>query len=255
MTVAAELAEIDDWWAKRPEPLAQMRTLRAGPIAGSTADQVTPDGIDNPYWDIVRQLPSVGTSRGGLTPDGYARGLPVGRHLLTRRYSWGIPSPGDMTWLTEILDRRGLVEIGAGSGYWAWQARQAGIDVIAYEPSDPADNKYTDGVEYVTTRRRGHGAARSHPDRALLVSWPTQGATWAAHALAVFPGSLLVYVGEGKDGHCADDAFFALLERCWTPLGSSPHHVTWRYTNCSMTAYRRRSRSVGAVSPGRRYQP
>jgi hypothetical protein len=244
VTVSAELAEIRDWWAKRSQPTMQMLTSRAWPIAGNADDQVTPTGIENPYWDVVRQLPSVDSGRACVTPDGYARGLPVGRHLLTRRYSWGIPSPGDIAWLVEVLERRGLMEIGAGSGYWAWQARQAGIDVIAYEPADPADNDYTDGVEYVTTRRSGHSATSRHPDRALLVCWPTQGAAWAAQALSGYAGDLLIYVGEGRSGHCADDAFFRLLQRHWTAIGSSPQHVTWRHANCEMTAYRRTGRPL-----------
>lgn len=239
VTVAAELAEIRDWWAGRSQPIVQMPTMRVRPIAGSAYDQITPVGIDNPYWDIVRQLPSVDNGLAGITPAGTTRGLPVGRYLLTRRYSWAIPSPGDITWLKDVLDGRGLVEIGAGSGYWAWQARQGGIDVIAYEPSDPADNEYTDGIEYVVTRRSGHTAAVRHPDRGLLMCWPTQGTAWAAQTLAGYKGDLLVYVGEGEHGHCADDDFFALLERHWTRIGASPHHVTWRHTRCGMTAYRR----------------
>jgi hypothetical protein len=239
VTVSAELAEIRDWWAKRSQPMMQMLTPQVSPIAGTADDQITPDGIDNPYWELVRQLPSVNGGREGSTPDGYARGLPVGRHLLTRRYSWAIPSPGDIAWLTDVLDQRGLLEIGAGSGYWAWQAEQAGIDAIAYEPSDPADNDYTDGVEYMPTRRCGHVAAAHHPDRVLLVCWPTQGDPWAAQALAAYKGDLLIYVGEGRNGHCADDAFFGLLNRHWTRIGSSPDHVTWRYTHSGMTAYRR----------------
>jgi hypothetical protein len=240
VTVSAELAEIRDWWAERSHSaIPPMLSLRAGPIAGSAYDQIASADADNPYWDLVRQLPSVADGHAGMAPDGYARGLPVGRYLLTRRYSWGIPSPGDLAWLTNVLDRRGLVEIGAGSGYWAWQARQAGIDVIAYEPSDPADNRYTDGIEYVATLRSGHAAASRHPDRALLMCWPTHGAAWAAQSLACYAGDLFIYIGEGKTRHCADDAFFALLERHWTRIDASPHHVSWRYTRCRMTAYRR----------------
>jgi hypothetical protein len=227
MTVWAELAEIDEWWARGAG-------FRGSPIAGSAADQLVPEGTDNPYWELVRRLPSVG---GG--PDGLARGLPVGHHSLATRYSWSIPSPGDISWLAGILGRRGLFEVGAGTGYWAWQARQAGIDVIAYEPSEPRDNGFNDGVEYVPTLRVGVAAATLHPDRALLLCWPSHSDPWAAQAVESYAGDLIIYIGEGRGGRCADDGFFDLLGRQWVAIGSSPHHVTWWHTDCTMTAYRR----------------
>jgi hypothetical protein len=237
VTVSAELAEIHHWWARRSGD--RMLGEEISRIAGSANDQVTPAGTDNPYWEIVRQLPSVRDARQGICPDGFARELPVGHHLLTKRYSWAIPSPGDIAWLTRILDRRGLVEIGAGSGYWAWQAHQAGIDVIAYEPTDPSANTYTDGTEYFALRRDGHAASRHHPDRALLLSWPSDNESWAANALHAYTGDLLIYIGQDQSGHCADDGFFRLLDRRWTRIGSSPHHITWRHTPGTMTAYHR----------------
>jgi len=222
VTVSAELAEIDQWWAQRPDLTSHARAFR---IAGSTYDQITPIGIDNPYWEIVRQLPS----------------MREGHHLLTKRYSWAIPSPGDMIWLTQALSGRGLVEIGAGSGYWAWQAAQAGIDVIAYEPISSSTNTYTDGIEYSAILRDGLAAARHHPDRALLLCWPSHDDPWATNALHAYPGDLMIYIGQDQGGNCADDDFFQLLARSWSPADSSANHITWRHAPSAMTAYRRRS--------------
>jgi hypothetical protein len=231
VTVPAELAEIHEWWARRPRDEPRHR------IAGSAYDQLTPVGIDNPYWELVRQLPSILDT--GIRPDGFARELPVGQHVLTKRYAWAIPSPGDIDWLAQVAGHRGLVEIGAGSGYWAWQARQAGVDVIAYEPADASTNPYTDGTEYSPMVRDGHLAARHHPERVLLLCWPSHNAPGAAGALRAYRGDLLVYIGQDQGGNCADDDFFHLLHRAWTPIGSSPHHVPWRHTGSTMTAYRR----------------
>lgn len=232
VTVPAELAEIRQWWVRQADHELVSR------IAGSPYDQITPPGIDNPYWEIVRQLPSVCDAEQSICPDGFARELPVGHHLLTKRYSWAIPSPGDIAWLAKALGRRGLVEVGAGSGYWAWQAQQAGIDVIAYEPADPAVNTYTDGTEYLAIKRDGHTASQLHPDRALLLCWPSHNDPWAAQALNAYKGDMLIYIGEDQGGHCADNGFFQLRDRGWIRTGSSPHHVTWRHTHCTVTSYR-----------------
>lgn len=239
VTVPAELAEIRQWWSRRSDLTRQTHHEQLSRIAGSPQDQITPTGIDNPYWEIVRQLPSVRDARQSICPDGFARGLPVGHHLLTKRYSWAIPSPGDIAWLTHVLNRRGLVEIGAGSGYWAWQAQQAGIDVIAYEPTDPSANTYTDGTEYLALRRDCHAASRRHPDRALLLCWPSHNDPWATSALHAYTGDMLIYIGEDQGGHCAENGFFQLLDQGWTRTGSSTHHVTWRHTHSTVTAYHR----------------
>jgi hypothetical protein len=239
VTVPAELAEIHQWWARRSRLAWQPHHEQVSRIVGGPDDQLTPAGIDNPYWEIVRQLPSVRDARQRSRPDGFARELPVGHHLLTKRYAWAIPSPGDIAWLAHVLGRRGLVEIGAGSGYWAWQAQQAGIDVIAYEPTDPAANTYTDGTEYLAIQRGGHAAAQHHPDRALLLCWPSHNDPWAANALHAYAGDVLIYIGEDQGGHCADNGFFQLLDQGWTRTGSSTHHITWRHTHSTVTAYNR----------------
>jgi hypothetical protein len=239
VTVSAELAEIQCWWAKRSALTGRTRDEQVFRIAGSAYDQITPAGVANPYWEIVRQLPSVCGTPHGMCPDGFTRELPIGHHLLTKRYSWAIPSPGDIDWLRDVLGHRGLVEIGAGSGYWAWQARQAGIDVIAYEPVDSSANAYTDGTEYSPVLREGHAAARRHPDRALMLCWPAHNEPWAASTLHAYTGDLFIYIGQPQGGHCADDTFFQLLGRTWIPIGSSTRHISWRHANSTMTAYRR----------------
>lgn len=238
-TEPAELADIRAWWANGGPEADSF--LRFTPIAGGPRDQAVPEGVDNPYWEIVRQLPCTDSGWEGLTPYSYSRGLidTCSRETLVRRYAWAIPSPGDIAWMAGVLDGRGLVEVGAGAGYWAWQARQAGIDTVAYEPHHPDDNKYVDGHEWTTVLRDGNDAAKHHPDRALLLCWPSYSDPWAAHTLATYTGDLLIYVGESDGGCCADDAFFEMLDAEWEEVGRSPHHVTWWAIHCGMRAYRR----------------
>jgi hypothetical protein len=238
VTTPTELTVIRDWWASNPESIYPGRDMH--PIAGSANDQPVPDGIENPYWEIIRQMPAVEDHRDGVTPYGYARGLSFGRHELAQRYSWSIPSPGDIAWLRDVLDGQGVVEGGAGSGYWAWQMAQAGTDVVAYEPNVPADNQFVEGTEYFPLNRSDTiRAVKDHPGRALMLCWPNYSHPWAAQALTAYKGDLLIYIGEGEGGCCADDDFFELLDRNWVEAGASPHHVTWWGIHCRMTAYRR----------------
>ncbi len=233
------IADIDAWWTHN-QGVADFCGQRMFRIAGSPLDQLVPDGIENPYWEIIRRMPSTYDMWDGVTPYGYAPELKVGyREHLAKRYSWAIPSPGDITWMTEVLNGRSLVEIGAGGGYWSWQAQQAGVDVMAYEPNEPADNGFVEGREYTTILRDGHDAAKHHPDRALMLCWPNYAEPWAAQALAAYKGDLLIYIGEGESGCCTDDAFFELRDSEWTEAGESPDHLTWWGIHCRMRAYRR----------------
>jgi hypothetical protein len=127
----ALLASLAEYW-ENPQPNRYSHRI-PGRIAGSQHDQAAADGTANPYWEIVRQMPldTMGLSwnSGRPAPDPYF--MHEGRYLADRNslcsaYSWSIPSPGDIAWITGRLAGRGGVEPGAGGGYWAWQLARAG---------------------------------------------------------------------------------------------------------------------------------
>jgi hypothetical protein len=249
LIVASEaLARLAEFWAD-PQP-ARFSGRMPRRIAGGDWDQSTPEGTQNPYWEIVRQLPldDIGTSWGRQRPEPTTHWFDVGdkMRLLTDRfalcatYSWAIPSPGAIAWITQRLSGRGIVEPGAGAGYWAWQLAQAGADVIAYEPSDPADNKFVSGPEWFPVLRDDHGAPAKHPDRSLLLCWPNYAEPWAEWSLATYKGDQLFYIGEGEGGCCADDGFFSLLEAEWEEVATCPSHVSFWAIHCYLTEYRRK---------------
>lgn len=236
------MRKIEEYWTV--PPILRHRLDRdLFQIAGTEHDQLVPDGIVNPYWELIRRMPSRNDLPWrGITPYGYIPELDIGRTALVTTYAWSIPSPGDIAWISDMLDGRAVVEVGAGSGYWAWQLAQASVDVVAYEPEEFADNTFVGVAEpYVHLLKDDASAAAKHPDRALLLSWPSYELPWAAHALASYRGDLLIYAGESEGGCCADDAFFELLDAEWAQIGDSPHHRTWWGINCRLTAYRRTS--------------
>jgi hypothetical protein len=164
------------------------------------------------------------------------------RDHLASRYAWSIITPGDVAWMTGLLDGRSVVEIGAGSGYWAWQLEQAGVDVAAYDPHPPADdNRFCKHGMYTTVLQDDATAVRHHQDRALLMVWPPYGGEHARHALSLYTGDLLFYAGESHGGCTADDEFYGLLAAEWDEVSVSPHHVTWSGIHCQLAAYRRKA--------------
>lgn len=244
----ALMASLAEFW-QNPAP-HDFTGRVPGRIAGSEHDQLTPEGISNPYWEIIRHAPldTIGQPWRNYRPEPdayFSEPGTRGRYLVSRTvlcpmYSWSIPSPGDIAWITERSEGRGIVETGAGGGYWAWQLAQAGADVVAYEPVAPEDNKFVTGPEWHPVLRGDHGETARHPDRSLLLCWPSYSEPWAAWSLAAYKGDQLFYAGEGEGGCCADDEFFSLLSAEWEEAGDCPHHVSYSGIHCYLTEYRRK---------------
>lgn len=224
------------------------------PIAGGEQDQAAPDGVSNPLWEVVRWMPAEAywSNETELQPtyvssafrkETAAELTVVGasREHLTTRYAWSVISPGDVDWLVQQLDGRAAVEIGAGSGYWAWQLEQAGVDVAAYDPHPPSDdNQFCSGETFTTVLLDDASAVKHHQDRALLMVWPPFNGEHARHALSVYEGDLLLYAGESAGGCTADDQFYDLLDAEWDEVSVAPQHVTWWGIHCRLAAYRRK---------------
>lgn len=244
----AVIADLNDAWKS-----AAFRTWDHKPmgrLAGSFHDQ--PPVGNNPLWEIVRNLPLdphmrlLGDSRHAIEVDGFPairegagrNRYPVGRVRLCKSYAWAIPTPGDITWLKAQLDGRSIVEIGAGTGYWAWQLSQAQIDVHAYDLT-PGGNRFCGEVEYHPVLKGGPEAAAAYATRALMLCWPPYESAMAAEALKAYAGDLVISIGEPEGGCTGDDEYFALLGKEFEEIGDSPSHVTYSGIHCWVTAYRR----------------
>jgi len=138
------------------------------------------------------------------------------RYKLCRRYSWAIPTEPA---LAELTAHAPLVEIGAGTGYWAMLLRERGVDITAYDLHPPVigaeDNHWHQNVPTWTVVLPGNAAyAARHPDRALFLCWPPM-SPMAHEALCSYRGNCVIYIGEGFGNCTADDAFHNKLEREW----------------------------------------
>lgn len=132
---------------------------------------------------------------------------------LQRRYAWAIPNEEA---LTAIAQRSPIVEVGAGTGYWASLLSHRGADVIAYDIA-PGKNNWCDGI-YHPLLVGGPDCATHHPDRALFLCWPPYQDEMAEKALNVYTGNTLIYIGEYQGGCCATDEFFDCIEHDWSEI-------------------------------------
>jgi len=130
------------------------------------------------------------------------------RKELVEEYAWAVPNEDAILYLSEFDE---LVEIGAGSGYWANCINEAGGRVMPYDidPPDPPDMG---------------GDAYTHVDRAnvfnmgddaftfpVLLVWPALN-EGVATEVAERGAPHICYVGETRGGCTAEDDFFDLLD-------------------------------------------
>lgn len=131
------------------------------------------------------------------------------RKKLIWGYAWAVPSEDAIRAIVDFAPGRRVLEIGAGTGYWAWLLGQAGADCLAMdlEPGQPP--------RWCPISAADASSAAAHADRLLFLCWPPCESELAAQSLESFRGHRLAYVGEAKGGRTASDAFFAQLAREW----------------------------------------
>lgn len=155
---------------------------------------------DNPLRDLLE-------SSGGSAE---------GRQRALERYAFAVPNAEALAAIARSAPN-GVVELGAGTGYWAAQLQRVGVDVVAYDTAPPPspDNSWFSRAECFHEVLRGDVADLDrHGDQFLLLSWPTNGAIWPADAVQRFHaagGSALAYVGEPPGGRTGDDVLHKLL--------------------------------------------
>jgi hypothetical protein len=161
-------------------------------------------GADAPYNEYKR-----GFDREPL--DAYKR-----RRELCAAFSFAIPTDEA---LDAIAALGPVVEIGAGTGYWAKLLRWRGVDVAAYDLLGEDHRHWFPEGCVADVLKGGVEKVIDHADRTLLLVWPPMSsmATEAIRAYRAAGGRRLVYVGEGSGGCTADADFFSLVGEgyCW----------------------------------------
>ncbi|MDE2628283.1 MAG: hypothetical protein KGL99_14120 [Burkholderiales bacterium] len=191
----------------------------------------------NPYRDFFdalpasfRRCPSVPPSAAEwLVPDWLAFKAAIARH-----FAWAVPTDEAIA----VIGRhtKAVVEIGAGSGYWAWLMRQAGIEVAAYDTAPPPHT-------WSEVRRGDARALRDHTDGALLLCWPPWASAMALDALTAHAGEHVVYVGEWMGGS-AEPHFFATLVSRFECIDTVAI-PQWAMRDDRLMVFRRRARIDG----------
>jgi hypothetical protein len=122
-------------------------------------------------------------------------------------YAYAIPCDDA---ISAIAKHGNVVEIGAGTGYWAMLLEEAGVDVVCYDNrcSHFLDHQYG---KYHEVLDGGPMSAGRHSDRTLFLCWPPYDDPMASDCLLYYKGDTIAFVGEDEGGCTGDERFFELL--------------------------------------------
>lgn len=161
--------------------------------------------IPNPYLDEINQI----NGTDSLELNSYLK-----RGELTKKYSFAIPS---QIALETIAKYSPIIEIGAGSGYWAYLLDQIPVDIEAF---DKEQAQWDWNKKWFPVNKGDHTIVQRYPYRTLFLCWPNYDDDFAVETLKRYPGETFIYVGEGEGGCVANDAFFKELRTNWEEIES-----------------------------------
>jgi len=123
------------------------------------------------------------------------------RQDMVEEYSWAVPNKEVLRYLAEF---ESLIEVGAGSGYWAHCIENMG-GTIRPTDIDPPDETWTQVEQAGVTKL-------DLTDEAVLTVWPPYDDAMASMVAEQHPSHIL-YVGETAGGCTASDAFFDTIHK------------------------------------------
>lgn len=131
------------------------------------------------------------------------------RKELVEEYSWAVPNEDVIKYCAEFDE---LLEIGAGSGYWAHLIEEAGGSVKATDISPESET-------YSTVTPIGwENMFDRIGEAAILMVWPPYD-EGVAHGVVKQSPDHILYVGEQRGGCTASDEFFYVVEQEYGLVG------------------------------------
>ena len=118
---------------------------------------------------------------------------------LAQRYSYVLPDDSALSILARVSP---LIELGAGTGYWALQLRTRGVDIVAVDQAPPGGqrvNRYhPEALTWTDVITGDATLLTDYPDRTLFLCWPPLFSS-LGDCLANYGGDTVALIGDG--GH------------------------------------------------------
>lgn len=175
----------------------------------------------NLYYDTVKDV-----LRKGLYSDD--------RAVFVKQFSWAVPC---IEAIEEVATycQNGVVEIAAGSGYWARCLESVGVDVVAFD-AEPWENLW------FPVKKGDHTVVSDYCNRVLFTCWPPYRDPMSSSMLDLYligGGETVIYVGEGNNGCTGDELFHEMLKKHFNFIRYI-WHPSWSGIGDTIHVYKRR---------------
>jgi len=192
--------------------------------------------MKNPYYDKFLEIG--GADRFSFDRIQQMISHAVGRDTLVREYSWSVPTEEAINMIAKYSP---IIEVGAGTGYWASLITAAGGKVDCYDLHPPgiSDNSYRHEIQHHPILPVSWLKWENTTSKSLLLSWPPYDSPMGLDTLRKYRGDTLIYIGEGQYGCCAGDNFFEELDEKWIEVEGC-NLPQWDGIHDHLTIYRRK---------------
>lgn len=176
----------------------------------------------------------------------------AGRTWACHLYAYATPTPEALDVLASYSP---LLELGAGTGYWAYalRKRHPNVSLSAYDKSPPACGKDSKVNSYhgranawTTVLKGGVETVNRHPRATLFLCYPPPDSDMALQALRQYKGNYVLYCGEYR-GDTGTKSFEQLLEQTFTCVRRAVL-PNWVDTCYSLTVWQRYDKDKPAGS-------
>lgn len=188
---------------------------------------------------------SLATLDSGGVPDSAAD---AGEALLTLAQSYAYVFPSESA-LAVLAGLGPLVEIGAGTGYWAHRLRSKDVDIVALDQAPPngerANRYHPQSLPWTHVEQGDQTALAGHADRSLFLCWPPLFSS-LGDCLTHYRGNTVAVIGdEGYRTARLDQLREAFTKVAVAPIraldphpDARPQLTIWRRTPASPAAAR-----------------
>lgn len=134
----------------------------------------------------------------------------ISRQEYVSKYSFAIPN---IAALLAIKACGPIIEVGSGSGYWAYELQKLNVDIIPTDLYSLEENTYNFTKQWCEIGLMpAIEAAATYSQRALMLVWPSYAESWAYEACLAYSGNTIIFVGEGSGGCTGCDQLHELFE-------------------------------------------
>lgn len=186
------------------------------------------DQLNNPYLVDFNKLAQPNWSN----PDTFIKYTNEWKKLVAQ-YSFAVPNYDILMLIARFSNN--IVEVGAGTGYWASLLSKLDVQVSAYDTQENDIIDYSNSY-YPVNVNNHEIALKENPNSDLLLVWPDLTASWPIETITSHT-RMVFYVGDYR--LTGGDGFHMILSRKYS-LVLRQLTISWQGTNDTLNIYTRR---------------